>query len=183
MQGERKKVSDCEAFCDVYIYGRKEKTISNEESSFLLGYYTHLLTDAAFQAMIQDENRIRAIWKRIKANEQLRQESFGMDETWDSVRRLISKSNRMKEIYTMEAEYLRDHPSSGYLTEILPLKDFPDYIDYLPHGSVVRKIGVMRYLPTLDGTVDFITMSRREYVEFVDQTVRLVLDRISKIRI
>ncbi len=176
MQGERKKASDCDAFCEEYILNRKGAITSNEEYSFLLGYYAHLLTDAAFQAMIRNEDRIRAVWKRIKSNEQLRQASSGMDETWDSAKKLISKSNRMKEIYTMEAEYLRDHPNSGYLTEILPLKDFPDYIDYLPRGCIVRKIGVMGYLPKPDDTVDFITMSRQEYAEFVNQTVQLVLE-------
>ncbi len=177
MQGERKKASDCDAFCEKYILNRKATITSNEEYSFLLGYYAHLLADAAFQAMIRDEDRIRAVWERIKSNEQLRQASSGMDETWDSAKKLISKSNRMKEIYTMEAEYLRDHPNSGYLTEILPLKEFPDYIDYLPQGSIVRKIGVMSYLPKTDDTVDFITMSRQEYAVFVDQTVQLVLER------
>lgn len=53
------------------------------------------------------------------------------------------KKDRMREIYAMEAEYLCGHPNSGYLTEILPLKAFHDYIDYLPQGCVVRKIGVM----------------------------------------
>ncbi len=178
MQGERKKVSDCDAFYEEYIINRKDTITSNEEYSFLLGYYTHLLTDAAFQAMIRNEKRIRAVWERIKSNEQLRQASSGMDETWDSARKLISKSNRMKEIYTMEAEYLREHHTSGYLTEILPLKDFPNYIDYLPQGSIVRKIGIMGYLPQNDDTVDFITMSRQEYAEFVDQTVQLVLEML-----
>ncbi len=177
MQGERKKASDCDAFCEEYIINRKDTITSNEEYSFLLGYYAHLLTDAAFQAMIRNEDRIKAMWGRIKSNEQLRQTSSGMDETWDSVKKLISKSNRMKEIYTMEAEYLRDHHNSGYLTEILPLKEFPDYIDYFPKGSIGRKIGVMGYLPKIDDTVDFITMSRQEYAVFVDQTVQLVLER------
>ena len=77
-----------------------------------------------------------------------------MDETWDSVKRLIPKKDRMREIYAMEAEYLSDHPSSGYLTEIMPLKTFPDYIDYLPQGSIVRKIGVMGYLPEVDKSMN-----------------------------
>ncbi len=176
MQGERKKASDCDAFCQEYILNRKQTIASNEEYSFLLGYYAHLLTDAAFQEMIRNENRVKAVWERIKSNQHLRQAGTGMDESWDSVKKLISKSNRMKEIYTIEAEYLKEHPNSGYLSEILPLKEFPDYIDYLPQGSIVRKIGVMGYFPKTDDTVDFITMSRREYAEFVDQTVQLVLE-------
>ncbi len=176
MQEDRKQASDCDAFCEEYIIKRKEKIASSEEYSFLLGYYAHLLTDAAFQAMIRNEARIKAVWERIKSNEQLRQAASGMDETWDSAKKLVSKSNRMKEIYTMEAEYLKDHPNSAYLTEIFPLKEFPDYIDYLPKGAIVRKIGVMGYLPEPDNTVDLITLSRREYTAFVEQTVQLVLE-------
>ncbi len=175
MQGERKKASDCDAFCGEYIRNRIESIQSDEEYAFLLGYYAHLLTDAAFQAMIRNEDRVKAVWSRIKADEQLREASGSMEETWDSVKKLVPKRNRMREIYAMEAEYLRDHPKSGYLTEILPLKAFPDYIGYLPQGSIVRKIGVMGYLPNLDDSVEYITMSRQEYAEFVDQTVQLVV--------
>ena len=84
----------------------------------------------------------------------------------------------MREIYEMEAEYLSDHPNSGYLTEILPLKSFLDYIDYLPKGSIVRKIGVMGYLPELDKSINkFITMSRDEYANFVEDTIQLVIQQ------
>ena len=99
---------------------------SAEEYAFLLGYYSHLITDAAFQAMIRDEDRVRTVWMRIKADEELSIAGAGMDETWDSVKRLIPKKDRMREIYAMEAEYLNDHPNSGYLSEIMPLKTFPD---------------------------------------------------------
>ncbi len=180
MQGEMKTASDCEAFFEEYILSRKTSITTNEEHSFLLGYYAHLLTDAAFQSMIRDEERIRAVWARIKADEELRKAAAGMDENWDSAKRLIPKESRMREIYTMEAEYLRDNPNSGYLTEILPLKEFPDYIDYLPKGSIVRKIGVMGYLPTPGDTVDFITISRKEYAEFVEQTAQLVIEQLLK---
>lgn len=154
MQSERKKASDCDAFCDEYILKRKGKVKSAEEYAFLLGYYCHLITDAAFQAMIRDDDRVKATWMRIKADEELSVASAGMDETWDSVKRLIPKKDRMREIYAMEAEYLSDHPNSGYLTEILPLKYFPYYIDYLPKGCIVRKIGVMGYLPKPENSIN-----------------------------
>jgi len=70
-----------------------------------------------------------------------------MPENWDSVKKLIHKNDRMKDIYTIEAEYLEKNPDSGYLSYIMKLKEFPDYIDYLPKGAIVRKIGVMGYLP------------------------------------
>lgn len=87
----------------------------------------------------------------------------------------------MREIYAMETEYLSDHPNSGYLTEILPLKSFPDYIDYLPKGSIVRKIGVMGYLPDLDESINkFITMSKDEYAIFVEDTIQLVAKQFAE---
>ena len=181
MRGERKVASDCDAFCEEYILGRRGEINTAEEYAFLLGYYAHLITDAAFQAMIRDEDRVKAAWCRIKADDELHRASDGMEENWDSIKKLVPKRERMRRIYAMEAAYLLDHPDSGYLTEILPLKDFPDYIDYLPHGCIVRKIGVMGYLPEPDDTLKFITMSQAEYDAFVENTVKLVADKIRRI--
>jgi len=181
MQGERKIASDCDAFCDEYILNRKNEIKSAEEYAFLLGYYSHLIADAAFQAMIRDQDRVKATWMRIKADEELSAVCAGMDETWDSVKRLIPKKDRDREIYAMEAEYLSKHPNSGYLTDILPLKSFPDYIDYLPQGCIVRKIGVMGYLPEPDKSINkFIAISKDEYTNFVKDTVQIVVDQFAE---
>lgn len=179
MQGERKKASDCDGFRNQYIVNRKEEIQSAEEFAFLLGYYAHLITDAAFQAFIRDEDRVKAAWRRIKADAVIGPASAGMEETWDAIKQLVPKRERMRRIYVMEGEYLRNHPDSGYLTEILPLTEFPDYIDYFPSGAVVRKIGVMGYLPKPDESVTgFITMSREEYRTFVEKTTETVLEKI-----
>ena len=179
MSGERKVASDCDAFCENYILGRKDEIKTSEEYSFLLGYYCHLITDAAFQEMIRDDERVKATWRRIKEDKEMSIVAVGMAETWDSVKKLISKNERMREIYSIEAEYLRDHPNSGYLTEILPLKYFPDYIDYLPHGCIVRKIGIMGYLPKLDNSIiKYISISKKEYSAFVEKTISLTINKI-----
>ncbi len=81
----------------------------------------------------------------------------------------------MREIDAIEAEYLSEHPKSGYLAEILPLKSFPDYIDYLPQGCIVRKVGIMGYLPEPEKSMNkFITISKDEYADFVEDTIQLV---------
>ncbi len=179
MQGKRKQASDCDAFCDEYIIKRKNAIQSAEEYAFLLGYYAHLITDAAFQAMIRDEDRVKAVWKRIKADEKWRAASAGMDETWDSVKKLIPKEMRMREIHAMEADYLALRPDSGYLTEILPLESFPDYIDYLPHGAIIRKISVMGYLPQADKTLQYISISPNEYSAYIEDTIQLVIHQFT----
>ena len=130
----------------------------------------------AFQAMLRNELRVKATWNRIMADESLSVTGSDMEKTWDNVKKLIPKSVWMEQIYSMEAEYLDKHPESGYMTEILTLKTFPDYIDYLPEGAIVRKIGVMGYYPQVaSGFDEYIAISREEYLTFVKNTVRLVV--------
>lgn len=184
MSGKNKIVSDCDAFCTEYIFRRENEIRSKEEYSFLVGYYVHLITDALFQKYIRDDKRVQEVWKRIKANDSLRGRASGYSENWTSVRKLISKEERMNEIYTFEAEYLRDHKNSGYITEVLPLKEYPDYIDYLPHGSIPRKIGVMGYLPKVDESLtNPITVSREEFKTFIDETVPYVINKLKDMKL
>ena len=182
MQGARKKASDCDAFYDEYIAKRRDRIQTSEEYAFLMGCYAHLITDAAFQKMIRDEDRVKAAWKRIKANEDLLAHSVGMEETWDNAKKLIPKRVWVGHIYSLEAEYLKAHPDSGYLTEILTLKEFPDYIDYLPEGAIIRKIGVMGYLPEInEGLGEWIAISREEYEEYIQETIQMILKRFLEI--
>lgn len=175
MSDDRKTTTDSERFYQEYIENRKQEINTKEEYSFLLGYYAHLITDAEFQSFTRDEKRIASAWKRIKEHPALSEKASGMPGTWDSIRLLISKDDRMKDIYTIEADYLQEHPESGYLTEIRGLSAFPDYIDYLPHGAIVRKIGAMGYLPKKEtGKYPYLAMSKDEYWAFADRAVHSV---------
>ncbi len=180
MSAERKNSADCERFYSEYITGRKDEIGSTQEMSFLLGYYAHLVVDAEFQRFIRDNARVASSWKRIKEHPILSAKANGMPENWDSVKKLINRNERNVDIYTIEAEYLDDNPQSGYLTEILKLKSFPDYVDYLPKGAIVRKIGVMGYLPKKEsGEYPFIAMTREEYLFFVDDAIKQVVRSIN----
>ena len=102
-----------------------------------------------------------------------------MPETWDSVKILINGKERMKDIYSIEKDYLDNNPHSGYFTEILGLETFPDYIDYLPHNAIPRKIKVMEYIPQKEvSKYPYIGMSREEYNSFLDSTTELVVNAI-----
>lgn len=181
MSGDRKQASDCDRFYKEYIEGRREYIETDEEYSFLLGYWSHLITDAEYQRFTRDEERVAAAWKRIMNHPILCQKASGMGESWDSIKKLIDKNDRMKDIYTIEAGYLEQHPESGYFTEILGLKNFPRYIDYLPEGAIVRKIGVMGYLPRKEtGKYPYTAMTKEEYRNFLDRTVELVIKAISE---
>ena len=181
MSTDRKVAADCDRFYEEYIERRRDVFFSNEELSFLLGYYAHLITDAEFQRVIRDPARVAAAWKRIKDHPALSVRAEGMPENWDSVKKLINKDERMKDIYTLEAEYLERHPDSGYLTEIMGLKSFPDYIDYLPEGAIVRKVKVMGYFPIKEsGNYPFVAMSREEYSAFVENAAERVVRGIKR---
>lgn len=181
MSAERKAASDCDRFYQEYLENRKQDIKTNEEYSFLMGYYAHLITDAEFQRFIRDDNRVASVWKRIKGHSVLSEKALGMPENWDSVKILIDQKDRMKDIYSIEAAYLERHPESGYLTEILKLDAFPDYIDYLPKGAIVRKIGVMGYLPGREvSQYPYIGMSEEEYGYFVEKTIRLVMEAFER---
>ncbi len=181
MSSARKTADDGERFYGDYFERRKSAHASVQELSFLLGYYAHLIADAEFQRYIRDKDRVSAVWQRIKEHPILAIKTSGMPETWDTVKILIDKNERIKGIYTMEAEYLEEHPDSGYLSEIMKLTSFPDYLDYLPHGAIVRKIGVMGYLPEKDpGKYPFVFLTREEYEIFLAHTSEMVIRGITR---
>ena len=143
--------------------------------AFLLGYWAHLIADAEQQRFIDDEARIADAWARLLACPGLAERARGAKHTWAALKQIIPKEERTKDIELIEAEYLAAHPDSGYLTEILPLRSFPDYIDYLPKGAVARKIGVMGRLPKAEaGRYPFVAMSREEYGAYIDRAEALV---------
>ena len=174
MTGERKQMSDCAGFRIAYLERRKPEISSLEEYSFLLGYYSHLLTDAAFQRFIREPDRVAAVWRRILADPELAERAENMDRTWDCAKKVIPGNDRTQGIYNMEAIYLNEHPDSLYLTCVLPLKSFPDYIDYLPEGGIVRKIGVMGYVPQYQENQKYLSISPEEYSAFTEHAIDFV---------
>jgi len=181
MSADRKIATDCDRFYEEYLERRKSEIDTVQKLSFLLGYYAHLIADAEFQRYIRDTERVAKSWERIQKSPSLFAKIEGMPQNWDSVKKLIKKSERMKDIHTIEAEYLEEHPNSGYLTEIIGLKFFPDYIDYLPKGAIVRKIGVMGYLPQKEsGMYPFVAMTKEEYSTFIDNATKQVVQGITR---
>ncbi len=172
MDGEKKDEGCAERFYEEYICGNHGDA---RESAFLWGYYAHLVTDGLFQKMIVDEARVAAMWRRIHAQPDFTERAQDVTEDWNTAKKLFfPKPLRFREMNAIEAEYLREHPDSGYLKHILPLEDFPDYLPFLPHGSIVRKIGVMGTLPEASD-VEPMCVSREEYAAFVRQTVEFLL--------
>lgn len=177
MSSQRKNAADCDRFVNEYM---NQRTIATpQEESFLLGYYAHLITDAELQRTIRDEARVTAAWKRIKAQPELAQRAAGLPETWDAAKTLFDRRERIWDMDTMDRAYLDENPASGYITEIMGLQSFPDYLDYLPHGAIPRKVKVMGGMPQkAAGRYPFVAFSKEEYDGFVDTATALVMQAI-----
>ena len=179
MSDDRKSEADSERFYKGYIYDRRQEIDSKQELSFLLGYYSHLIADAEFQRFIRDKKRVEASWTRIMADPVLSDKAKDMPRNFDSVKKLIAKSERMKDIYAIEAEYLEMNPKSGYLTEIVDLNTFPDYIDYLPKGAITRKTDVMKYFPKKElGLYPFVCITKEEYSSYIDNATKIIVQKL-----
>ena len=179
MSSDRKTETDSDRFYHEYIENREDQIRDHKEKSFLLGYYAHLIVDAEFSKYMRDTDRIASVWKRIQEHPVLSQKAENLPQCWDSIKALISKKERTRDIHTIEAEYLETHPNSGYLTEFFRLTSFPDYIDYLPKGAIVRKIGVMKYLPQKDfEEISFIAITREEYLFWLDSVTEKIVEKM-----
>jgi len=172
MRDGKKTLDGAEAFWRTYIAGRS--ICEAQEYAFLMGYCAHLVADALHPAFLHDKERLRAMWRRIQADERRSGLDAACAEEWETLKRFIPRADRMKELDYLEAEYLRTHPESGFLTEILTLTDFPDYLDYLPRGGIVRKVGIMGVMPDAgDETVRPVVVSKEELEAFVEQVARM----------
>jgi hypothetical protein len=173
MSGKMKVSSDGERFEHEFI--EKRQYCTKAELSFLLGYYAHIMTDAGYACLVRDKERLAACFCRIRAHAELGALLHGAEESWDTVKKLISKEERLRDIYCFERRYLDENPDSGYFTELLPLTSFPDLISLLPSGAVARKVKVMRYMPQeTQGEYSGIAISEEEYRGFILTVTELV---------
>lgn len=141
-----------------------------------------MIADADFQWYIREENRVKAAWGRIKADVRYKDKTDAQEETWDSFKRIVTSKEINRERDALEAEYLRNHPDyeCSYFSEILPLTEFPDYIEYLPKGSIVRKIAFMKYTPVFDPELNPVGLSREEFAFLLDYIIRDVAGQFRK---
>jgi len=172
----RKTEANCDRFCKERLAGRKFESM--EEWSFFLGYYSHLITDSCFQRFIRDEERVRSMIGRIRASSKFSAGMMGRPDNYDVVKQVFPKSERLRDVNQLEYEYLRDNPRSCYLQVLMTLNEFPDYMDILPKGAIVRKLRVMATLPKVIVDADFVFFTRAEYRGFLAEACESVEMRL-----
>jgi len=176
MSGERKGASDCERFWNHCI---ENKTFaSEEERSFYLGYYSHLVADAGFQKFTRDAQRVEQMMARIRSVPDIAARMTGRTYDFDEVKRVFSKRERLSDVSAIEYEYLQENPQSGYMTVLRRLEEFPDYLTNFPKGAIVRKMRVMATLPEPVENPGFVFFSREEYRDYVEETVEAVVEKL-----
>jgi len=180
MDKKNNKLSaDYKGFYKKYIEGRN--FMSDEEISFLLGYYTHLITDVEFQKFVRDEKRVREIFYRIKKNNRLYEKVKGNPENFDTLKRVFGKQNIWSDIYVQESDYLEATPESKYNTVLKKVQGFPEYLDYFPEGAIIRKIKVMTKEDIIDEKrKEFIFFTQDELNDFVERTSNHVYELINE---
>lgn len=173
-----KQFDDCERFYDQRVRGKA--FADNQERSFYLGYYAHLIADVTYLHFIRDEDRVKAMWRRIRAVPELDEKARDCDETFDSAKRLVDKPRRNAAVIALENEYLYAHPETAYLTVLQTVKEFPDYLDFLPKGAILRKIGVMGGVPEkLEGEFEQVFFTRKEMDGYIADTCAEIIRRIT----
>ena len=173
MSGETKLTADYEGFYDKYI---KDKNLfSDEHKAFLWGYYSHLVTDVEFQRFVRNEERIKNTYLRIKQDDEMCIKIENFPENLDTLKTVFGRNNVLNDIVTQEINYLKATPHSRYNTIIKKTHDFPDYIEYLPKGAIVRKIGVMaKEDMSMKDKEKYIFFTQEEFNKFLENTSGLI---------
>ena len=151
-----------EDFYDKYL---RNKKMDNKEYSFMLGYYTHLITDVEWTKLHD----------RQKENEEYR-------------RKLEKDKNFIwivkKDWYGHDFIYVENYKDSVFHTIFKHIKDVPDYLDYFPSGAFTRQVKYIKdyYLGVNEETKDnFIYLTKKDMDEFIVDTVNVIEERISAI--
>ena len=178
MTGKSKLTADYEGFYQKYI---QDKSFSSEEEyAFFMGYYTHLITDVLFQSMVRDEKRVERCFERIKQNVEFYRKIKGYPQNYDTLKQVIGKDRSFYDIHVLEINYLKENPESAYNTVLRKIDTFPDYMDILPKGAIVRKIKVMASEPGEDTLEEFIFFDEKEYQNFILESSDFIYEIIQR---
>lgn len=146
--------------------------------SFFMGWYAHLITDVLFQAMVRDEKRVKNTFERIKKNIEMRGKIKGFPENFDTLKKVFGKDMIFHDITIHEINYLKRNPKSAYNTVLRNIENFPDYMDILPKGAIVRKIKIMAYEPEDETQEEFIFFELKEYQDFIEETSNCICEKM-----
>lgn len=107
---------------------RDQKFNSKQRLSFLLGYYSHLITDVEFHKFMNDKNQIAKTFQRLKADSNMRTRIKGFPETKSTLKQVFDRWTLLGDIISYENSYVLDHPDCSYNRILRKTKEFPEYL-------------------------------------------------------
>lgn len=153
-QGEDKKI-DAQGFWDKYLNNRGIE-LSNEEFSFKVGYFVHLLTDIEWSKLYYS-----------KKKDDLHKEGFERDKDFIWTIK--------KDWYGLDYIYIEKHPSCIFNIIFRNITQVPDYLDYFPKGAFEKQVKYITefYLGENNETKDnFIYLTEEEMDNFIHNATK-----------
>lgn len=146
-------------FADKFYKAYLDKEVSDrKEKSFLLGYYTHLLTDIKFKKLISKKQKEDVNYQRLKTDKKF---IWTIKEDW----------------YDLDHLYFRDNPDSIFFRVFQDVKYFPDYLDYYPEGAIIQRIKYITEFyqnPSKNLDREYKYLTRDEMNSFLDKTLDFI---------
>lgn len=144
------RLVNSDAFYNKYLKDKKNKN-DKELCSFLLGYYTHLLTDIEWTKLFN-----------LKMQEQIYKDNLEKDPKfiWEI----------KKDWYGQDFEYLKENKDSLFYSCFQHIGEVKDYLDYFPKGAFTNRFTYIRefYQKGYDKKEEFVYFSKKEMDDFVD---------------
>lgn len=147
---------ELEKFYNKYLKGRCYE--DKGEESFLIGYYSHLISDIEWFKMVRSQGEHNNILKRMKID-----------------KRLVQKVK--KDWYDLDHLYFRDNKESIFYRVLKYISEFPEYLDYFPRGAIIKKLKyIVEFYDTFQGELDreYKYLTEKELNDYVESTTKVI---------
>ena len=118
LPGRHQTKINAEKFFNKYISNKK---FENKEKAFLVGYYTHLLTDIEWSKM----------HRKIMDQDKEYNEEFIKDKNFIWVVK--------KDWYGLDYKYIKENENCIFNRVYKHIKEIPDYLDYFPKDAFINQ--------------------------------------------
>ncbi len=132
--------------------------------SFLLGYYSHLITDIEWGKMFRKKRESDSVYDRLETDKNF---IWTIKEDW----------------YDLDHLYFKKNPNSIFYRLFKNIELFPNYLEYYPAGAVEKQIKYIRdfYMSYDDNPVrDYIYLTEDEMNHFVASTSEMIVSRFNR---
>jgi hypothetical protein len=131
--------------------------------SFLLGYYSHLLTDIEWGDLFKTKIKMDSNYLKLHEDPTF---IWTIKKDW----------------YDIDFLYFRQNPSSIYHTLFKKVNAFPDYLDYYPARAVQKQVeAISEFYSRMDRNLerDYIYLTENEMNVFVQECVVKIVEQLN----